>query len=99
MPEGPVEETCSAKKHQGAWIPSSIVLCVLHLPPRREQANTFINTSALDINRALQGREKKKGAEQRHGSLSVEQKRASLKLGELCTKSDNIKGSVVCLFI
>lgn len=64
MPEGSVEKTCSAKKHLGAWILTSIVLCVLHLPPRREQANTFIYTSALDINEALQGRGRKRAKAQ-----------------------------------
>lgn len=61
MPDGSAEKTCSAKMQQGAWIPTSIVLCVLHLPPRMEQANTFINTSAVERQRRGRRRAKAQG--------------------------------------
>lgn len=93
MPEGSTEKTCSPKKHQGAWIPTCIVLCVLHLPSRREQANTFINTSALDINRALEGRGRKRIQAQSKTWLS------ECRTKENATKIRRIMYEVSCVFV
>lgn len=80
MPEGSAEETCWAPEHQGAPIPTFIVLCVLQLPPlSTEHVNTFINTSAPNINSPLQ-------REEQDVFVFIQNTRVSLKLEELWIK-------------